>query len=195
MKRIYTKTGDNATTGIFGGERVSKDCNRIEAVGTIDELNSMIGIIRSFIPDIDERQQRLFQIQAELMSVMSLVGTPSAIREQNPNKIDETLPEQCEMWMDEMMSQLVDNGYFLLPGGNVVSAHLQYARTLARRAERRLCTLHREDPVPSSILKLINRLSDLFFVMARFELQLSDKGEEKWKKFAYKQKKVNKNNE
>ncbi len=188
MKRIYTKTGDEGTTGIFGGARVPKDHVRVEAVGTIDELNAMIGIVRSLIPEEDPRQSKLFVIQTELMGTMSLVGTHSTLRANNPNLIPEEMPAFCEQWMDEMMEQMTDNGYFLLPGGTLVASHLHYARTIARRAERRLCTLHREDPLPSAILKFINRLSDLFFVMARFELRQLDKTEEKWKKFAYKRK-------
>ena len=91
--------------------------------------------------------------------------------------------------MDEMMSQLEDNGYFILPGGTLLSAQLQYARAVARRAERRLWTLHRTDPVPQAILRFINRLSDLLFVMARFEMQRQQWPEEKWMSFAYKRKK------
>lgn len=187
--RVYTKTGDDGTTGIHGGSRVPKDDIRIEANGCLDELNSMIGIIRSMLPENHEWQEILFTIQKELMVVMSHVATPSEIREKNPNKLNEELASQCESWMDAMMEQLTDNGYFLVPGGTPVAAHLQYARTLARRAERRLWTLNRQDTLPQSILVLMNRLSDLFFVMARFELQQQSWPEEKWQKFAYKNKK------
>lgn len=187
--KVYTKTGDKGTTGIHGGERVPKDDIRIEANGCIDELNSMIGIVRSMLPESHEWQEMLFTIQRELMVVMSHVATPSAIRDKNPNQLDTTLVSECEGWMDGMMSQLTDNGYFLVPGGTPVAAHLQYARTLARRAERRLWTLNRQDELPQSILVLMNRLSDLFFVMARYELQQQSWPEEKWQKFAYKNKK------
>ena len=90
--------------------------------------------------------------------------------------------------MDAMTVLLTDNGYFLLPGGTPISAQLQFARTVARRAERRLWTLHRQDPVNEDILRFINRLSDLFFVMARMEMQRQDWPEEKWQEFAYKRK-------
>ncbi|WP_373724536.1 ATP:cob(I)alamin adenosyltransferase, partial [Bacteroides heparinolyticus] len=89
---------------------------------------------------------------------------------------------------DAMTILLHDNGYFLLPGGTPLSAHLQYARTIARRAERRLWTLHRQDSVNKDILCFVNRLSDLFFVMARMEMQRQNWPEEKWKEFAYKRK-------
>ena len=87
-----------------------------------------------------------------------------------------------------MMLQLEDNGYFLLPGGTQISAQLQFARAVARRAERRLWTLNREDSVPADILHFINRLSDLFFVMARMEMQRQGWDEERWQAFAYKRK-------
>ena len=90
--------------------------------------------------------------------------------------------------MDAMTVLLTDNGYFLLPGGTPASAQLQFARTVARRAERRLWTLHRQDPVNEDFLRFINRLSDLFFVMARMEMQRQDWPEEKWQEFAYKRK-------
>ena len=95
---------------------------------------------------------------------------------------------QCEQAMDAMMLRLEDNGYFLLPGGTQISAQLQFARAVARRAERRLWTLNREDSVPEDILRFINRLSDLFFVMARMEMQRQGWDEERWQAFAYQRK-------
>lgn len=188
MRKIYTRTGDEGTTGIHGGTRVPKDDIRIEANGCLDELNALLGIIRSLLPETDEWQQKLYFIQRNLMVVMSHVATPSVLREQNPNELPQDLDKFCEEWMDEMMSQLEDNGYFILPGGTLLSAQLQYARAVARRAERRLWTLHRKDAVPQEILRFVNRLSDLLFVMARFEMQRQQWPEEKWQSFAYKRK-------
>lgn len=188
MSRVYTKTGDKGTTGIWGGQRVEKDDVRIEAVGTIDELNAMLGVVRSFMSDDDSRQQRLFRIQTDLMAAMSLVGTPAELRANNQNALSDHVVEDCEEWMDEMMDEMQENGYFVLPGGTPVSAHLHLARTIARRAERRLHTLHRTDAVPEEVKRLINRLSDLFFVMARYDLHLNHFTEEKWKLFVYKSK-------
>ncbi|MFV0545250.1 MAG: cob(I)yrinic acid a,c-diamide adenosyltransferase [Bacteroides sp.] len=188
MRRIYTRTGDEGTTGIHGGERVLKDDIRIEANGTIDELNAVIGIVRSLLPPEHDWQLLLQTIQTELMVVMSHVATPSAIRAANPNVLSDDLPTRCEQAMDEMMMQLTDNGYFILPGGTPLAAQLQFARTVARRAERRLWTLHRADELPMVILTLFNRLSDLFFVMARVELQQQEWPEERWQAFAYKRK-------
>lgn len=187
MKKVYTKTGDKGTTGIHGGARVPKDDPRIEANGCLDELNAQIGIIRSLLPAEDAWQELLHTVQRELMVVMSHVATPSGIV--NPNLLSAAaLTRRCEQEMDDMTVELTDHGYFLLPGGTPISAQLQFARTVARRAERRLWTLHRLDPVDESILMLVNRLSDLFFVMARMEMQRQDWSEEKWQAFAYKRK-------
>lgn len=188
MKRIYTRTGDKGTTGIFGGMRVPKDDIRIEANGCIDELNVVIGVVRTMLPAEDEWQKMLYEVQMQLMAVMSQVATPSDIRDRNPNLLSDELTGKCESWMDAMMEQMEENGYFLLPGGTPVSAQLQMARVVARRAERRLWTLHRQDPLPDTVLQFLNRLSDLFFVMARFELYKNNLPEERWKEFAYKRK-------
>ena len=180
MKRVYTKTGDKGTTGIHGGARVPKDDIRIEANGCLDELNAVIGIVRSMLAAEDGWQELLHAVQRELMVVMS------------PNPLSAAeLTLRCEQEMDAMTVLLMtDNGYFLLPGGTPISAQLQFARTVARRAERRLWTLHRQDPVNEDILRFINRLSDLFFVMARMEMQRQDWPEEKWQEFAYKRKRL-----
>lgn len=193
MRKIYTRTGDEGMTGIHGGERVPKDDIRIEANGCLDELNTLLGIIRSMLPETDEWQEKLYFIQHSMMIVMSHVATPSAIRESNPNELPQDLDKFCEDWMDVMMSQLEDNGYFILPGGTPLAAQLQNAGAVARRAERRLWTLNRTDEVPGEILRFINRLSDLLFVMARFEMQRQQWPEEKWMKFSYKRKKRNDN--
>lgn len=161
MKRIYTKTGDKGTTGLHGGSRVDKDDIRIETNGTIDELNAQIGIVRALLPDSDEWQDLLYSIQLELMTVMSHVATPPGRINPNPLGADE-LAGRCEQVMDEMTARLENPGYFILPGGTLLSAQLQMARTIVRRAERRLWTLHRTSPVDESIMRLFNRLSDLF---------------------------------
>lgn len=189
MRKIYTRSGDEGMTGIHGGERVPKDDIRIEANGCLDELNTLFGVIRSMLPETDGWQEKLYFIQRNMMIVMSHVATPSAIRDRNPNELPQDLDKFCEDWMDEMMPQIEDNGYFILPGGTPLAAQLQYARAVARRAERRLWTLDRTDAVPREILRFINWLSDLLFVMARFEMQRQQWQEEKWLKFSYKRKK------
>ena len=204
MNRIYTRTGDAGTTGIHGGARVAKDDPRIEANGDLDELNCQIGVIRSMlsgagdIPSTERFSARateyqsgaideLFHtVQTTLMTVMSLVATPAAERDKNPNQLPESLVADCEATIDALTEQIGPGLHFLLPGGTPLAAQLQLARAVCRRAERRLWTLHRQDPIPDNILQYINRLSDLFFVMARCELARQDWPEERWKSFAYK---------
>lgn len=188
--KIYTRGGDKGKTGIHGGERVDKDDIRIEANGCIDELNSMIGVVRSFLPQDHEWQNLLFTIQTEIMTVMSHVATPSDKRSNNPNILNQEIVSFIEKQIDDMVQQMEDgNSYFILPGGTLVSSHLHMARTIARRSERRLWTLNRQDEVTPLILQFINRLSDLFFTMARFEMQSQGQMDEKWQLFLYKRKK------
>lgn len=184
--KIYTKGGDKGKTGIRGGKRVDKDDIRIEANGTLDELNSMIGVIRAFLTPEHCWQQLLFHIQKEIMVMMSHVATPSSIRDENPNQIDDNIVEFCEKEIDRLTEEMGDSKFFVLPGGNLVSSHLHMARAIARRSERRLWSLHKEDELPEVILKFINRLSDLFFTMARYDMFTSGADEEKWKLFLYK---------
>ncbi|MGM9759553.1 MAG: cob(I)yrinic acid a,c-diamide adenosyltransferase [Parabacteroides sp.] len=183
MKRIYTRTGDAGMTRIRGGQRVAKDDIRIEANGTLDELNAHLGIIRAGLSETDSWQAPLGRLQENLMVVMSHVATPSALRADHPHPLPDDLVSFCETWMDEMMAQLEENGWFILPGGSPLSAELQLARTIARRAERRLWTLHRTDPLPAELLAFVNRLSDLLFVLARFHMRHTGVGEERWKRF------------
>ena len=190
--RIYTRTGDAGTTGIHGGTRVPKDNIRIEANGDLDELNCHLGVIRSMLTALSEAEQRagwdelLHEVQRNLMTMMSLVATPAAEREKNPNTLPEDLVAQCEATMDALTEESGPSLHFLLPGGTPLTAQLQLARAVCRRAERRLWALHRVDPLPDLILQYINRLSDLLFVMARRELARQDWPEERWKAFAYK---------
>lgn len=187
--RIYTRGGDKGKTGIHGGQRVDKDDIRIETNGCLDELNSMLGVVRAYLPQEHEWQQILFKIQSELMVVMSHVATPSSIRDKNPNVLSEDLDRYCEDLIDDLSEKMGASDYFILPGGNLLSSHLHLARTIARRCERRLWTLNKEDEVPVSVLKFTNRLSDLLFVMARYEVLRQGDAEEKWHDFLYKRKK------
>lgn len=188
MKHIYTRTGDKGMTGIHGGERVAKDDIRIEANGTLDELNATLGIVRTLLPADDPLQEILHGIQRDMMSVMSLVATPSAKRETNPNSLPQDLVSGCEELIDRFTELSGTSEAFLLPGGTPAAAHLQLARTVCRRAERHLWTLHRQDQLPQEILQYINRLSDLLFTLARYDLQRQGWPEERWQSFAYKRK-------
>ena len=189
--RIYTKGGDKGTTGIFGGSRVDKDDIRIETNGTLDELNATLGVIRALLDEKDERQEILAYIQRTLMIVMSQVATPSNIREQNQNILPEDIDRYCEQQIDRMNSEMKHpSTHFILPGGTLISAQCHVARTIARRAERRLCTLNKTDEIPPLILRFVNRLSDLLFTMARWEMDQQGAEEERWKAFLYKKEKT-----
>ena len=187
--KIYTRGGDKGKTGIHGGQRVDKDDIRIEANGDLDELNAVLGVIRVLIGGEHEWQEMLFYIQRSLMTVMSQVATPALLRSQNPNPLPEDLDIYCEKAIDRLTAAISHpSAYFLLPGGNQVSAQCHVARTVARRAERRLWTLNRKDPLPAVILRFINRLSDLLFVMSRYEMDKEGAEEERWQSFLYKKK-------
>lgn len=186
--KIYTKGGDKGKTGIRGGQRVDKDDIRIEANGCLDELNSGIGVVRSLLPTDHDWHEPLYHIQYQMMMIMSQVATPNSIREDNTNKIDDNIVQFCEEWIDRLTTQMGKSEYFILPGGSAISAHLHLVRTIARRSERRLWTLHKSDPLPEIILKFINRFSDLLFTMARYDLFNSGDKEERWKHFLYKRK-------
>lgn len=187
--KIYTRGGDKGKTGIHGGHRVEKDDIRIEANGTLDELNSSLGFLRALIGEQHEWQDMLYELQRILMIVMSQVATPSEERSGNPNRLPENADRYCEERIDELSEAIQHpSSHFILPGGTLVSAQCHVARTIARRAERRLWTLNRKDEVPALILRFVNRLSDLLFVMARYEMDKQGTAEERWNSFLYKRK-------
>ncbi len=189
MGKIITKTGDKGTTGIFGRERVPKDCPRIEANGTMDELNAHLGVIRSMIDIKDERHAFLGQLQMQIMQMMSLIATRSERRHENPNSFDMAWLGSLEQETARLMEHTPNNSSFILPGGTPLSAQIQLARTVTRRAERRLWTLEREDPLPEGLIPWVNRLSDYLFILAKDEMCRQAWEEEIWQKFAYKRKK------
>ena len=189
MTRIYTRTGDKGTTAIHGHRRVAKTDIRIEANGTLDELNVAIGLVRAHLDTDDNRQSILRGIQMNLMSVMSLVATPDELRHSNPNRLPENIVEDIESEIDAVAARCHAADHFILPGGTVLSTFIHSARVTARRAERRLWALNDADPVPPVILQYINRLSDLFFFMAKEALEEAGLEEERWKTFAYKREK------
>lgn len=184
--KIYTRTGDRGTTALHGAMRVPKTDIRIEANGSLDELNVAIGIARSFMADSSPWQTELKQIQMTLMTVMSRVATVSDKRDDNPNTLPLTMVEDVERLIDDINESCGKPEYFMLPGGNKASAFLHQARVAARRAERRLWQLNEQDPVEPAILCWVNRLSDLFFVMARLELMTDNIKPELWQLFSYK---------
>lgn len=190
--KIYTRKGDTGMTGVFGGKRESKDSARIECNGALDEANSTIGLLRSKLGNDHEWQTNLHRIQKDLMDMMSHLARPSDSKKVNPNPKPIDGAEFCEEWLDALEAGISSpSDYFILPGGNEISALCHVCRTQIRRGERRLITLMNEDPdcVEEYIVAYINRLSDLFFTMARAEMDKEGVAEEKWQLFLYKRKK------
>jgi cob(I)alamin adenosyltransferase len=185
--KIYTKKGDTGTTGLFGGSRVPKDDVRVECVGTFDEVNSTLGLLRVKLGNDHAWQPKLHKIQKDLMDMMSHLARPSDAEKVNTNPMPTNGAQFCEEWIDELEGQMTTaSDYFLLPGGNEVSALCHVVRTQMRRGERRLVSLLDTDTVDAAIPAYINRLSDLFFTLARAEMDQAGVAEEKWQLFLYK---------
>jgi cob(I)alamin adenosyltransferase len=173
LSKIYTKTGDDGTTGLGDGTRVSKDSARVAAYGTVDELNSSIGIVLAVeLPDavrdcLIAVQHQLFDLGGELC-----IPGHSAI-------FDEDI-ERLEQRLDGFNADLSPLKEFILPGGGIAAAHCHLARTIARRAEREVVTLAHHDAVRPQAVRYLNRLSDLLFVIARVLAKASGHGDVLW---------------
>ena len=184
--KIYTKTGDKGKTSLFSGSRVPKHDLRIESYGTIDELNSYIGVIKDHSQE-GEDLGLLHDIQDRLFSIGSILATePKKLLDKNGKpryklpEIEETDIEKLEISMDEMNEKLPEMTHFLLPGGHPVVSFCHVARCVCRRAERRITALHAEEPVNENVLKYINRLSDFLFVLSRYWGKKANAKEVKW---------------
>ncbi len=167
--KIYTRTGDAGQTALFGGGRVPKAKSRVAAYGEVDELNAVIGWAASVVGD-DVVRERLASIQPDLLAIGAHLATPPA----PPGRRRPPLPQLpgdrvpvLERWIDESTAELPELRAFILPGGAPGAAALHVARTVCRRAERRVVELAEEAPVEPDILVYLNRLSDLLFVLAR----------------------------
>ena len=177
--KIYTKTGDKGETGLFGGERVPKDALRIEAYGTVDELNSVVGIVRALRPHktIDDV---LAQIQNDLFVLGADLATPKENKKSPIPRISSSHCELLEKKIDVHERSLRPLKSFILPGGTVVASYLHFARTVCRRAERCAVRLARFEHIGSEIVVYLNRLSDLLFVLARSANRIARKREVQW---------------
>src|SRR5215216_3058930 len=168
--KIYTKTGDEGDTGLFGGGRVGKDHPRVEAYGDIDELNAVLGMARAveMMPRIDEV---LVPVQRDLFAIGALLATPNRdkMREQlEKARVDDDRIAQLERAIDDGEHELEPLRAFIVPGGTPKAAALHVARTVCRRAERRVVHLRKEEAdIPQLVVIYLNRLSDLLFVLAR----------------------------
>jgi cob(I)alamin adenosyltransferase len=179
--KIYTKTGDKGETGLFGGERVSKNSPRLEAYGTIDELNSFIGLA---ITEIKSKEIKLLlqKIQNQLFIVGSDLATPDTEKNKKLNitRTPENFYLEIESEIDKYEEKLESLKNFILPGGSKGSAHLHVCRSIARRAERHLVALNSTVKIGDNIVIFLNRISDLFFVLSRFENKVLNHPDNIW---------------
>jgi len=181
--KIYTKTGDDGTTGLFGGERVRKDNARIEAYGTIDELNSFIGLAITEVKS-KEVKKILRKIQNELFTLGSDLSTPDIPKNKKLNipRVPAHFITDAEKAIDFFENKLEPLKNFILPGGTKGAALLHVCRSISRRAERRIVTLKSQVKIGENIAIFTNRISDLFFVLARYENSFNKVKDIKWEK-------------
>jgi cob(I)alamin adenosyltransferase len=168
--KVYTKTGDAGTTGLVGGSRISKSETRLDAYGTVDELNAVVGLIQCSLESyafqgaerfLKKIQNQLFNVGSQLACIdEKLSASLPLITEENILAIEKEI--------DEMTTSLPELKTFILPGGNVLAAQSHLARTVCRRAERECCRLQESQNLPPTLIPYLNRLSDYFFVLARF---------------------------
>lgn len=181
--KIYTKTGDKGKTSLFGGKRVWKDDLRIQSYGTVDELNSILGVAISEIKN-KKLKKILSSIQHELFNLGSDLASPEYKNNKNFSipRINESNIKRLEGLIDKIDNKLSPLKNFILPGGLKGAALLHQARTVCRRAEREVISLSKIDMINSEIKIYLNRLSDLLFVLARFENFSSKHPDIEWKK-------------
>ncbi len=178
--KIYTKTGDEGMTSLIGGKRVAKNSARLESYGTIDELNSFLGMIRSF-PMEQEVVDELVEIQSRLFDVGGNLATDPENTQLKVNLgVKEKDIERLERAIDRMDREVPPMTHFVLPGGNEVVSFCHLARTVCRRAERRILDLGQEAEVDALVLKYVNRLSDYLFILSRKLAHDSGLEEQKW---------------
>jgi cob(I)alamin adenosyltransferase len=180
--RIYTRTGDEGTTGLFGGGRVDKHHPRVEAYGEVDELNAALGLARAIeiMPRVDEV---IVPVQRDLFAIGALLATPDHDKMQQQlekARIDEGRIAQLERAIDDGEAELEPLRSFIVPGGSPKGAALHVARTICRRAERRVVALARDTELPPLVVQYLNRLSDLLFVLARVANRRAGVGEVTW---------------
>jgi cob(I)alamin adenosyltransferase len=189
ITRVYTRTGDKGETGLVGGKRVPKDSQRIEAYGTIDELNSVVGLARTFNDEktnVSEAHRFLDvilrQIQDELFDLGSELATPPDFFQEGMYRVGEREVKKIEQLIDECQKELEPLKSFVLPGGGKIGAYLHQCRTVCRRAEREILRLSRVEELSEWPLKYVNRLSDLFFVLSRWISKQTGEGEYLWQR-------------
>jgi cob(I)alamin adenosyltransferase len=179
--KIYTKSGDSGHTGLIGGARVRKDDPRVAAYGDVDELNAVLGVVLAYSADkqlnrlLQRVQRDLFALGAQLADPRARIGTRKAKAALEP-----TLVRNLEKAIDAREAKMEPLRAFILPGGSALGSFLHLARAVCRRAERSIVTLTREEPMDPVILVYMNRLSDLLFVLARYENFRNGYTEQQW---------------
>lgn len=174
LSRIYTRTGDDGSTGLGDGSRVPKDASRVAAYGTIDELNSTVGMVLACDGVPDAVREALVQVQHDLFDLGGELCIPGM------EMIHDADVERLEHTLDHLNADLPKLREFILPGGGMAAATCHLARTVCRRAERAVVTLAREENIRPQARHYLNRLSDLLFVMARVLARASGHGEVLW---------------
>jgi cob(I)alamin adenosyltransferase len=189
INKVYTRTGDRGETALVGGTRVRKDSLRIEAYGTIDELNSIVGLARVFNEEglhAGEAHQFLDevlgQLQDELFDLGSELATPPEFFQRGMYRVSENEIDRLEKLMDKCQEDLEPLKSFILPGGGRVGAYLHQCRTVCRRAERDILRLSRDEDINPEMIKYVNRLSDLFFVLSRWIAKQTGEQEYLWQR-------------
>jgi cob(I)alamin adenosyltransferase len=187
LNRIYTKTGDEGDTHLAGGQKVPKDALRIEAYGTVDELNSVMGLTSVSCQQAQSSHPRLIafssilrRVQHELFNLGSILATLPADVHPKQARVTDAEVTQLEREIDQMNEELPALRSFVLPGGTRINAELHLARTICRRAERIVVTLARSEEVPPETIRYLNRLSDALFVWSRWVNHVMDAPEVLW---------------
>lgn len=182
--KIYTRKGDTGTTSLVGGAHVAKNSTRVEAYGTVDEANSAIGLVRAAIEVAAEDEARLDRmlhfVQNRLFDCSSRLATPEGAESDRTPRITPEHVALLESHIDELTAATGEIDHFVLPGGSEQAARLHVARTVIRRAERRILDLAEHEPVDPQVLAFVNRLSDLLFAAARYSNLLYHAGDVFW---------------
>jgi cob(I)alamin adenosyltransferase len=187
INRVYTRTGDQGETGLAGGQRVPKDSARIEAYGTIDELNSFLGLARVTTTEIAAEEPRMavlaaiiLRVQHELFNLGSILATMPEDVHPKQARVTDAEVAQLELEMDRMNEDLPPLRSFVLPGGSRLNAELHVGRTVCRRAERCCVVLGRVENIPPEAVRYLNRLSDALFVWSRWACHVTGAPETLW---------------
>ncbi|QPC83912.1 cob(I)yrinic acid a,c-diamide adenosyltransferase [Phototrophicus methaneseepsis] len=177
--KIYTRTGDDGTTSLFSGGRVRKDDLRVEAYGTVDELNSVLGMVRAAGPT-PQLEDWLTEVQSQLFHLGADLATPLNAKSEWVVRMDAQKVAWLEANIDTMTAELEPLKHFILPGGTSAAAALHLARTVCRRAERLVVALSEQEALSEQVQPYLNRLSDWLFTAARYENQRAGISESQW---------------